>query len=142
MWDQAIIRRPSGGPKWACEREPIGGGRDLARPPDPAPFLSSWTDDNVGWPAPSPLRLLRSIPRHARGNVKGERRLAKRGRQRAATAPATSLDYLISEASLCWLLRVTMGWEGRETTWDNSDILSLFDGDLYQVSSMPRTIEK
>ena len=141
MWDQAIIRRPSGGPKWACEREPIGGGRDLARPPDPAPFLSSWTDDNVGWPAPSSLRLLRSIPRHARGNVKGERRLAKRGRQRAA-APATSLDYLISEASLCWLLRVTMGWEGRETTWDNSDILSLFDADLYQVSSMPRTIEE
>ena len=33
-----------------------------------------------------------------------------------------------------------MGWEeGRETTWDNFDILSLFDADLYQVSSMPRT---
>ena len=108
MWDQAI-RCPSGGPKWACEREPIGGGRDLARPPDPAPFLSSWTDDNVGWPAPSPLRLLRSIPRHARGNVKGERRLAKRGRQRAA-APATSLDYLISEASAgC----CELPWDGR-----------------------------
>ena len=109
MWDQAIIRRPSGGPKWACEREPIGGGRDLARQPDPAPFLSSWTDDNVGWPAPSLLRLLRSIPRHARGNVKGERRLAKRGRQRAA-APATSLDYLISEASAgC----CELPWDGR-----------------------------